>query len=216
MFPASVDHQTEMSDGCYDGLYAACGILWPARAGRMVVRATAGMAPGRALDAGCGDGKNAAHLIRHGWIVDAFDVSKLALASFERRMHAQGLKTVGNIWQDDLVSVSLDKDKYDLVVAYGVYHCLTDDVLPCVHTNLLRAVKVGGRFVFAAFNNQLPVPERHGTGDLSLRPRDHIPKIMDGWETEALEFGIIHEHHRPIISEHCHALTWGIFRKVVA
>lgn len=205
-----------MSDGCYDRLYATCGILWPAQGGRMVVRAIADTVPGRALDAGCGDGKNTAHLIRHGWTVDAFDVSKPALVSFNRRMNAEGLKTVGNIRRDDLVSVSLPRDTYDLVVAYGVYHCLTDADLPGAHAKLLQAVKVGGRFVFATFNDELPLPEGHGTGNLTLRPRDHILTIMNGWETEALEFGTIREHHMPIISEHNHALTWGIFRKVVA
>ena len=53
--------------------------MWSGRPnGRLVVE-VAGLAPGRALDVGCGEGADAIWLARHGWTVTAIDISDVAI-----------------------------------------------------------------------------------------------------------------------------------------
>jgi tellurite methyltransferase len=54
----------------------------------------------RALDIGCGAGRNALHLARHGWHVDAIDVSAVALDQLAAKARAEELEV--NCIQADL------------------------------------------------------------------------------------------------------------------
>jgi SAM-dependent methyltransferase len=56
-----------------------------------LARETAGLAPGTALDAGCGAGAEAIWLASHGWQVTAADISGDALARAADRATASGL-----------------------------------------------------------------------------------------------------------------------------
>ena len=49
------------------------------------------IAPGRALDLGCGPGRNALYLASHGLKVDAIDLSPVAVAWAEDRAHEAGV-----------------------------------------------------------------------------------------------------------------------------
>jgi SAM-dependent methyltransferase len=56
------------------------GAMWSGRPnGRLVVE-VAGVAPGRVLDVGCGEGADAVWLARNGWTVTAVDISDVALS----------------------------------------------------------------------------------------------------------------------------------------
>src|SRR5271154_1361182 len=48
------------------------------------------IAPGRALDLGCGPGRNALYLASHGFEVDAVDLSPVAIAWAQDRAHEAG------------------------------------------------------------------------------------------------------------------------------
>ena len=50
----------------------------------MLVREAESLAPGRALDLACGEGRNAVWLAQKGWRVTAVDFSPVALAKAER------------------------------------------------------------------------------------------------------------------------------------
>ena len=198
--------------GAYDRLYASRDFLWPARAGRMVRRAVSLRGAGRALDAGCGDGKNALFLSNLGWIVDGFDISRLAISACERRFSSIGQRA-NRIWNDDCRTVTIEPETYDMVVAYGLYHCLNDAELEATHRRLTAALKKGGLFVCATFNDMLPLPANHATGDLVLRPHDHVEALFKGWTPIELEKGVIEEDHLPLVGWHQNSLTWAIFEK---
>jgi SAM-dependent methyltransferase len=181
----------------------------------MVRRAAELSSPGRALDAGCGDSKDTVFLASRAWDVYAFDISKLALASFRKReatAAAQSLWT-RHLFQGDVSELVWPPASFQLVIAYGLYHCLDDGQLLNAHAQLAAALSPGGLFAFAAFNDDLPLPENHGTIGIVLRSRFHIFSLVDGWAVEALEFGTIAESHEPVIGQHEHSLTWGLFRK---
>jgi SAM-dependent methyltransferase len=63
----------------WDRRYAAAELLWSAEPNRFLAAEVAGLAPGRALDLACGEGRNALWLAERGWRVTAVDFSPVAL-----------------------------------------------------------------------------------------------------------------------------------------
>ena len=66
------------------------GARWSGRPNGRLVAEVAALAPGRALDAGCGEGADAIWLAEHGWVVTAVDVSEVALSARVRRPSEPG------------------------------------------------------------------------------------------------------------------------------
>ena len=56
-----------------------------------LIRETSGLAPGTALDAGCGTGAEATWLAAHGWQVTGADISGAALAQAAERAERQSV-----------------------------------------------------------------------------------------------------------------------------
>jgi SAM-dependent methyltransferase len=201
------------SEGPYGELYQSREFLWPNRPGRMVRRAVAEVVPARSLDLGCGDGKNAYYLESLGSAVDALDISGTAVTAASKRLSRLPNPTRGTLWCDDVSKCQFESDAYELVVCYGLYHCLDDNKMEAVHSRVERALKHGGLLAFAAFNDLLPLPDFHRTPGVVLRARDHIFEFTKRWETISAEFGEIQEDHLPLVQLHKHAMTWALLRK---
>ncbi|MGV3517705.1 class I SAM-dependent methyltransferase [Luteitalea sp.] len=58
---------------------------------RLLVEAVKGVEPGRALDVGIGQGRNAVFLAKQGWRVTGFDVSAVGIATVQKAAAAQRL-----------------------------------------------------------------------------------------------------------------------------
>lgn len=69
---------------------------------------------GRALDVACGNGRNAAHLARRGYDVDAIDVSDVAIGALRDAARDQGLTITA--WVVDLEREPLPAGPYDAIV----------------------------------------------------------------------------------------------------
>jgi SAM-dependent methyltransferase len=178
----------------------------------MVRRALALSDPGNVLDAGCGDGKNAAFLIERQWRVDAFDISRLAVDACSRRLVNASSRQF-RLWQADCRFAELSSAYYDMVISYGLYHCLDESDLTLAHRRLANALKPKGLFVCATFNDNLPLPLGHQTQGLFLRDEDHLKGLFSDWEKIEFEVGTMEEDHLPLVPLHRHSLTWAIFRK---
>jgi hypothetical protein len=61
-----IERSIKADQGPYDQLYRSRLFLWPDRPGRMVRLAADTMIPHRALDVGCGDGKDVSFLASRG------------------------------------------------------------------------------------------------------------------------------------------------------
>lgn len=68
-----------MDARAWDERYAADGLVWSAGPNVFVEGECRELEPGRALDLGAGEGRNAIWLARHGWSVTAVDFSQVAL-----------------------------------------------------------------------------------------------------------------------------------------
>ncbi len=60
--------------------YAGSGLLWTAQPNRFLASDVAELSAGRALDLGCGEGRNAVWLAERGWAVTGVDFSDVGLA----------------------------------------------------------------------------------------------------------------------------------------
>jgi len=75
----------------YDRVYTAQQSEFRLEPTALLVKAVAGLKPGKALDVGMGQGRNALFLAERGWDVTGFDVSAVGLATARDVAAARGL-----------------------------------------------------------------------------------------------------------------------------
>jgi len=99
----------------WDERYASAGQVWSGNPNTALVAEVSGLAPGRALDVGCGEGADAVWLARQGWDVTALDVSKVALERAERHARDAGVEVR---WlHSALAGAPVPAGAFDLVTA---------------------------------------------------------------------------------------------------
>ncbi len=108
----------------------------------VLVDAVAGLAPGSALDLGCGQGGDALWLARRGWDVTAVDVSSTALHRVVAFAAEQGLSERVRVEQHDL-SAAFPQGTFDLVTA-SYFHSPVAMDRPDVLARAAAAVTPGG------------------------------------------------------------------------
>ena len=101
----------------WDQRYSGPDLVWGAGPNRFVAEELAALPPGRAIDLGCGEGRNAIWLAERGWEVTAVDFSAAGLAR-AARLAAERTVTVDWV-QADLLAWQPEPGGYDLVlIAY--------------------------------------------------------------------------------------------------
>lgn len=101
----------------WDDRYRSSTALWSGQPNPHLVTEAAGLTPGDALDAGCGEGADAIWLAGLGWQVTAVDISAVALARGAARAAEAGAETAQRItWlRADLTGWVPVSARYDLV-----------------------------------------------------------------------------------------------------
>src|SRR5437016_1288436 len=98
----------------WDKRYAGDDLLWSAAPNRFLVAEVAQVAPGRALDLACGEGRNAIWLAEHGWTVTAVDFSTVGLDKARRIAGARGAAVQ---WEcADVTEYRPREEGFDLVI----------------------------------------------------------------------------------------------------
>ena len=98
----------------WDHKYAEQEQLWSAKPNRIVVAELTDLAPGRALDLACGEGRHAVMLAGLGWDVTGVDFSEVAVAKARARAAREGLDI--QFVCADLVQYEPDPAAFDLVL----------------------------------------------------------------------------------------------------
>lgn len=80
----------------WEELYGGSGLRWSGGANARLVEAVAslGVAPGRALDLGCGEGGDVVWLAEQGWTATGVDVAHAAVAKARRAAQERGVDVV--------------------------------------------------------------------------------------------------------------------------
>ncbi len=116
------------------------GAMWSGRPNGRLVCEVADLAPGLALDVGCGEGADAIWLARHGWTVTGIDISKVAVS---RAREAAELAGAMVEWLcGDALQTPLPARSFDLVSLQ--YPALPKAAGDSAVRTLLDAVRPGG------------------------------------------------------------------------
>lgn len=107
----------------WDQRYAADGLVWTAEPNRFLVAETEDLAPGRALDVACGEGRNALWLATMGWAVTAVDHSEVGL---DKARALAGTAGVEVEWHHGDVLTYRPEPVFDLVIVMYLHLPPTD------------------------------------------------------------------------------------------
>ncbi len=111
----------ETTEQFWEDFHRANPQVWSGRVNPLLAREATDLAPGTALDLGCGEGADAIWLAGRGWSVTAVDISATALARAEEHAVAAGVG--GRIdWQRHDLAESFPAGTFDLVSLQFVLH----------------------------------------------------------------------------------------------
>lgn len=132
-----------MSDANFwDERYRSADAIWSGDPNPQLVAEMSGVAPGTALDAGCGEGADAVWLAERGWQVTAADISTVALERGRTAAETAGVAPRIDWRQADFTTWIPPERAFDLVSAQFVQ--LAPPLRETVFHRLAAAVKPGG------------------------------------------------------------------------
>jgi ubiquinone/menaquinone biosynthesis C-methylase UbiE len=199
----------------YDEGYAACDCFWgrdPGSLVRQLLQRVESIQGWHVLDVGCGEGKNAVHLKTLGASrVVAIDSSTIALSNAKRAFPQCEIE-----WRlGDARSMEFERDAYDLVIAYGLLHCLSDEVeIRDLVRSLRGATRVGGRSIVCAFSNRRQDLTAHPGFHPCLLSHSTYAALYQDWVIEDLSDSDLSESHPHNGIEHIHSMTRMIARRI--
>ena len=189
-------------EASFEQMYRATGALWSGRPNTQLVAEAAGLAPGTALDVGCGEGADAVWLARRGWRVTAVDFAATALERGAAGAASAGPEVAARIdWvRADVTRWTPEPAGFDLVSAQFMH--LPPEERGVLFARLAAAVRPGGTLLVvghdfsdvAAGAHRPPEPERFFTAQ-------EVADCLDAsaWEVVVAEArprpAAVHEGH---------------------
>lgn len=203
-----------MNNGGYEDGYRSCACFWGTEPGSLVQRLSElivsfhGL---KVLDAGCGEGKNAIFLAKRGANVLAIDISATAVENGKRSFLDSNLVT----WKvADILDLSFSHSAFDIVLAYGLLHCLPcrDDIERVVKS-LQQATKKDGFHVICCFNSRYQELGAHPGLEPTLLSHQAITDYYQQWKLlHSTDTDLVESHPNNQI-KHRHSMTRVIARR---
>ena len=165
----------------WDRRYAARELIWTAEPNRFLAAEVAGLPTGRALDLGCGEGRNAVWLAEQGWEVTGVDFSEVALAKGARLAGERGVRV--NWIPGDLRDYVPPPEAFELVVLLYVH--LSAPARAAVHARAAGAVAPGGALLVVGHDTS-NIAEGHGgpQDPAILFTPEEVSRDLPGLEVE--------------------------------
>jgi SAM-dependent methyltransferase len=153
----------------WDARYRARdGAIWSGRPNGRLVAEVAVLAPGRALEVGCGEGADAIWLAQHGWTVTAIDVSEVAIDRAREACRRAGASVE---WIcGDVLETPLPARSFDLVSMQ--YPALLKAAGEGAVGRLLDTVRPGG--LLLAVYHDLDDEHRGHMKSRGIDPEDYV------------------------------------------
>ncbi len=115
---------------------------------------------GRALDLGCGTGREVIYLAQHGFDATGVDISPTAIRMAREAADAVGVEA--RFIVDDLTEMSRVEGSFDLLMDYGAINDLNQNQRDAYMSRVLPLASDGAQFVLMCFDNKLPLSEIEG------------------------------------------------------
>jgi SAM-dependent methyltransferase len=135
-----------MNSRQWDERYSGDELIWSDTPNQFLVAEVVGLAPGRAVDLGCGEGRNAIWLAERGWEVTGVDFSPVGLAKAKRFADRSGVQVA---WVESAVEDwTPPPDGFDLVAL--LYLQLSQPARSAALSAAASAVVPGGTLLVVA------------------------------------------------------------------
>lgn len=138
-------HDDQTAQEYWEAHYGERERIWSGRVNAQLPGILAGVAPGRALDLGCGEGGDAVWLAENGWQVTAVDISETAIGRAAAAADARGVRDRIEFERHDL-SDTFPEGTFDLISAQFLHSTVRLE-RPQILRNAADAVAPGGRLV---------------------------------------------------------------------
>ncbi len=143
-----------------------------------LVEGPSSLAPGRALDLGCGTGTDTVYLSRHGWDVTGVDMVPKALARARRRA-AEAVVTARLVNGDATRLGELGVgDGFTLLLDFGCFHTLPEDRRPVYAEGMSEVAAPGATLLLYGFAR----PPRAAPMYSRVRPQEVEERFGRWWE----------------------------------
>lgn len=146
----------------WEGMYTTSQRIWSGNPNAALVSVVEGLAPGTALDLGCGEGADVVWLATRGWRATGVDVSDTAVARAARHAAEAGVADLTTFAQHDLGSGFPD-GTFDLVTASFLHSFAFLDRVPVLRA-AAGAVAVGGSLLVVGHADMPPWAEEPPAG----------------------------------------------------
>lgn len=183
---AGSGHRKADNAEVWDAMYSSRPKVWSGQPNAQLIAEASGLAPGSALDLGCGEGADAIWLAQNGWSVTGVDVSAVALE--RAAAHAADAGCLIEWIRQDLVDWIPDQE-YDLVSAQFLHSDVMawqDALQPAV-----SAVRPGGTLLIVGHHpNGLPPGGRHHSPDKFFTAEQAAYELgigSPGWKVETMD-----------------------------
>lgn len=169
----------------WDRRYEERELLWSASPNRFLVTEADGLAPGRALDLACGEGRNAIWLAELGWQVTGVDFSEVAIAKARERATRDGVGV--DFVCADLLDFLPEPEAYNFVLV--LYLQLPAGERRLVLSRAGSALASGGTFLLVGHDLANLTEGVGGPSDPAVlyTPDDIAAELPDGLEIEKAE-----------------------------
>ena len=175
----------------WNAVYDAAEQIWSGNPNGVLVAEASDLAPGKALDVGCGEGADVVWLAQRGWDVTALDVSATAIARATSHVASAGVSA--NLVLAGLLDYAGTAGQFDLVnVQYPALLHEDGRSLAAV----LGLVAPGGTLLFV-HHSELSLNHEHEHGEVAggpafdpadyLLPREVHAALDDDWTVEVFE-----------------------------
>ena len=182
-------HQSSHTPGnaeVWDALYSSRPRVWSGQPNAQLIAEASQLAPGRALDLGCGEGADAIWLAQHGWSVTGVDVSAVALERAAAHADDAGCRIE---WIRQDLAEWIPEPQYDLVSAQFLHSDVMawqDALRPAV-----GAVRPGGTLLIVGHHpDGLPPWGSHHSHDKFFTAEQAARELGIGdpdWKVETMD-----------------------------
>ncbi|WP_370618438.1 class I SAM-dependent methyltransferase [Mumia sp. Pv 4-285] len=143
--PLTEEEAAMFEPSSWDERYSGEETIWSGKPNAQLVNEASALAPGTALDVGCGEGGDVIWLAGQGWRATGADFSANGLARAARHAEEAGVADRTDWWQVDARTFSAEGREFDLVSSHFLHP--PDHGMIEVTARLAEAVAPGGHLL---------------------------------------------------------------------